>query len=86
MLKPIKNNICLTEDKIKFLIESLREAATHNDLSSKFATIEKLDDLLCQKITGESIIILSTINMIFKKNFTIYQDSIKINFLKFITK
>jgi hypothetical protein len=63
----IKNNICLTEDKIKkkFLIESLREAATHNDLSSKFASIEKLDDLLCQKITGESINILSTINMNF---------------------
>ena len=52
MLKPIKNNICLTDDKIKFLIESLRAAATHNDLYSKFSSIEKLDDVLCKKITG----------------------------------
>jgi len=34
------------------LIENLREAATHNNLSTQFSAIEELDEDTCVKITG----------------------------------
>ncbi len=39
-------------NKLKLLIENLREAASYNNLSTQFSSIEKLNDSTCFNITG----------------------------------
>ena len=46
----------MKKDKLKFLIEILRQAATTNTLVSKFQSIEIIDDETCLKITGFCIL------------------------------
>ena len=63
-LEPKTSNAKLPLNKISLLIKNLRNAAKHNNLSYQLSSIELLDETVCFKITGISLIFNSNFILI----------------------